>query len=292
MSDLTLLEANRATLTKAQADECSLLASLGFGYRFKPQSFTLEPGYSISVDIKGATISRQGNDTRVNLSFAAPRGVKFLPVEHLDLTAGPARATHRHFIETFRWIPRDAFYTRWMLAWQLFEVVRSELVPIASEQFGEVSTANPPTNLTPEMRDLVRLNVTPAGDVEVAIGGDHPHGGVIDSEAERLQALKSSTAKRLAETIDYARPLNPYRVPSFELRRSHLLRELVRPGVVAGPCRGAIAARQWQATRTVRDRTDVRSGSVRARHLARHSRVCALDPRFAVLQPESRGRAR
>ncbi len=215
MSDLTLLEANRATLTKAQADECSLMARVGFDHRFKPQMFTLEPGDSISVDIRGVTISRQGKDTRVNLDFGT-RGVKFLSIEHLDLVARPARATHRHFIEMFRVNPQNQRESRWLLHWDLYEVIGTELVTIAREPLTEIHGSEPPSSLTPEMRDLVRLNVTPAGDVEVAIGGDHPHGGVIDSEEERLQAQRSSTAKRLAKTIDYARPLNPYRVPSFE----------------------------------------------------------------------------
>ena len=53
----------------------------------------------------------------------------FLPIEHTALPAIQPELLRRHFIHFAAWTPENSG-PKWNLVWQLFEVIRSEWVPL------------------------------------------------------------------------------------------------------------------------------------------------------------------
>jgi len=91
------------SMSQAQNAECLLLTQLGFEHGFQPAIFQLEQRHSIRLDLSTetlrveATITYEGKEKRATVEAAwVPSGVRFLPIEHTELTTGrPEPALHR-----------------------------------------------------------------------------------------------------------------------------------------------------------------------------------------------------
>jgi hypothetical protein len=210
-----LLDALRRTLSQDVFEDCMLYASIGFGHRFRPETFFLEPGHSISWDLKGATITYGGKDTRINEPLAAPGGV-FLPLQHTELAVGPSRSTRRHFIEVFLWLPKNDKQD-WTLLWRLFEVVHDRLESVATERLTTAAGLEPPVDPTFDVRRFVQLRVDDDGDPEwTVLDGPRAQTVVIEPDAERQATREEARARREAESrVDWTRVVDISRAPTL-----------------------------------------------------------------------------
>jgi hypothetical protein len=147
-------------LTQEQFEECPLLSSLGFHHGFEPVTITLEPGYWVSMDLRGATVSMHGQEKRHNLGWGSS-GALFLPIRYTELLAGPVRNQKRRCVEVAFWVPDVG--TDWVLVWQLFEVRGLELKQVAAEQVAKGS-ARPELASRGSIDDYLRLQVNDAGE--------------------------------------------------------------------------------------------------------------------------------
>lgn len=200
--------------------QCTLLLTAGFDNRFEPVTFTLGPGHWVSFELDGATIVYDGKIHPTQVSFESPQSV-FLPLQHTVLNVGPTLA-RRDFIEVVRWIQERP--DEWRLMWQLYEVVRDELVDVAAADVA-TTTGTPPKEPGFNIRNLVHLRVNADGDAEWAVlsGPDKGHEGVIETDAER-RAAKEQERKRQEQAkareeadrrIDWTRRLDAHRPPNF-----------------------------------------------------------------------------
>lgn len=147
-------------LTQEQFEECPVLAGLGFHHGFEPVSITLEPGYWVSIDLRGATVSMRGQEKRLSSGWGSA-GALFLPIRYTELQAGPLRNQRRRCIEIAFWVPDVG--TDWALVWQLFEVSGLDLVQVAAEQVAK-SSRRPELAARGSLDDYVRLHVSEAGE--------------------------------------------------------------------------------------------------------------------------------
>ena len=200
------------TMSTEQQQECELLANYGFDYGFQPTTFTLDPGHWIRVDVRGATITHQGKDNRVDLFLGAP-GTVFLPARHTELTVGRSQPFPRHFIEFFTLTPAEN--NLWLLMWFLYEVVRDDLVSITRDELAIIPSERPPTDL--DTSGMARVRITDTGDAEWAVlTGSHPRSEIIETEAERQEASERSRARQEADSqVDWTRAPDPYRPPAL-----------------------------------------------------------------------------
>jgi len=184
------------SLSAGQFDDCVLLATVGFDHGFQPVTFSLEPGYWISLDLRGATIAHGGQETRIDLGLAAMSGVVFLPVEHTELTIGQEQSVRRHFIEFFVWLPGQSAHD-WNLRWLVFEAGRKELVSVASATLMTGVAARPPAGTSLDVHALVRLRVNDQGKAEwVVLSGPDRGSGLIESESERRASATRDVRRR------------------------------------------------------------------------------------------------
>jgi hypothetical protein len=162
--------------------------------------FTLGPGHWISWDLKGATITYQGREKRLDLPLAVNTGrLVFLPLEHVELNAGPTRSVRRHFIEIFTWTAGRQPDT-WSLRWKVLEVVRDTLEDVTQDELLTVNASKPPSGTSYSASDVAFLSVNDSGDAEWTIAaGPKPRTGFIESETERLEARAVRAAKAEAD---------------------------------------------------------------------------------------------
>jgi hypothetical protein len=195
-------------------EDCMMYASLGFDTRFRPETFSLEPGHWISLDLRGATITYNGKDTRIPLNLGV-QGAIFLPLQHTELMVGSSRSTRRHFIEVFMWLPSNK--QKWTLLWRLFEVLPDKLEPITGEEVATADTPEPPAEPEFDVRQVVQLRVNDSGDAEWAVlNGPHEGSDQIASEAERQAAAEESRAQKESESrVDWTRIADLHRNPSL-----------------------------------------------------------------------------
>ena len=191
--------------SRSAIEDCTQLASIGFDHGFEPVTFTLEAAQWITLDIRGGTITYEGKEKRFDHGLATG-GVRFLPVEHAELAVGPTRSARRHFIEFFRWVPGQNPQT-WTLFWHAFEVVRNDLVPIASHELLTISAERPPT-VPVDVHTMARLRVNEKGVAEWAVVTEQTQQSeVIATDAERREALEQASACKAAEErVDSATP--------------------------------------------------------------------------------------
>ena len=181
---MALVMSRRGPLGREAFEECSWRANVGFDHQFEPVTFALGPGHWIAWDLKGATIAYDGKEKRVPLSLAMNRAV-IRPFRHTELAVGPARSTRRHFIEILTWRPGPERH-QWTLTWALMEVVRTEVIRVASEQLTTISALEPPAERSFDVRQIVRVGVNDAGDAEWSlVGGPQPRTTVIETTADR-----------------------------------------------------------------------------------------------------------
>ena len=197
---MALIESRRQTLGREAFEECNWRAGVGFDHGFEPVTFALGPGHWIAWDVRGATIAYDGKEKRVQLALAS-RLATILPLRHTELAAGPTRSTPRHFIEILTWLPRQP--QTWTLMWMLKEVVRDELIEIATEQLATVSAPEPPVERSFDVRNMVRLRVNDDGHAEWSLlGGSHPRTTVIDTEVDRQEREEERQRQRARVTVD------------------------------------------------------------------------------------------
>ena len=95
-------------MPQPQFEECMIVGgNLGFHHGFEPATITLEPGYWVSIDLRGATVSKHGNEKRLDSTWGGP-GAVFLPVRYTQLLSGPLRNQPRHCIEIAQWLPASS----------------------------------------------------------------------------------------------------------------------------------------------------------------------------------------
>src|SRR5436190_5784942 len=191
---------------------CLMTASMGLDHRFEPVTFILEPGHWIAWDLKGAVITYQGKESRVPVALAFNQPV-FTPIRHTELQVDSERSTRRHFIEVAMWMPKNL--QTWVLFWRLFEVVRNELIPIATEQVTTASGSEPPVET--DLREFVQLRVNDSGEAEWALPSATPEGvHVIQSAAEREAERQRAREKQVRESkVDWSRVQDVHRSPSL-----------------------------------------------------------------------------
>jgi hypothetical protein len=186
---MALVMSRRVLLGREAFEECSWRASVGFDHQFEPVTFALGPGHWIAWDLKGATIAYDGKEQRVPMRVAMNRAI-IRPIRHTELTAGPTRSTRRHFIEILTWLPAPE-RPQWMLRWALMEVVRNELIAVASEQLTTITAPEPPADRSFDVRQFVRLGVNDDGNAEWSlVDGPIPRTTAIASKPEREEQEK------------------------------------------------------------------------------------------------------
>jgi hypothetical protein len=149
-------------MSQPQFEECMLVGgTLGLHHGFEKATITLEPGYWVSIDLLGATVSNHGNEKRIDQSWAGP-GAVFLPVRYTQLLSGPLRNERRNCIEIAEWLPASE-PGKWMLLWRLYEVRGVDLVEVATEELVK-RQSRPDLATRGTLDDFVRLQVNDAGD--------------------------------------------------------------------------------------------------------------------------------
>ena len=211
-----LLDAlRRRSLTDEAFEDCLLYASIGFDHRFRPETFVLEPGYSISWDLRGATINYQGTETWVEAPLVQSGSI-FVQMQHTELSGGSLRAERRHFIEAWTWQPGEGRQT-WKLIWRLFEVAGNKLESVAAEDVTTTSAPEPPTDPSFDVRKFVRLGVNDHGGVEwTVLEGPRAQTQIVEPQAERDAAREKARARKDAEArVDWTRVVDVHRTPSL-----------------------------------------------------------------------------
>ena len=234
-----MVRSRSATLINEVFQECTWRAGVGFDHGFEQETFVLGPGHWITLNLREWTIAYEGTEKRVQMNVATRLG-RVLTPRYTQLATGPARTTGRHFIEILTWRPMQASQT-WTLMWMLNEVVRDQMIRVASEQLATIVALEPPTNQTFDVRTLVRLAVNDDGHVEWStLAGDNPRKAVVDSEVDRQEqqeSIRLARARAAAEkSIDWSRSLDLNRRPSFNY-------------IDAGSCRRSFMF-GWSADRT------------------------------------------
>jgi hypothetical protein len=149
-------------MSQPQFEECMLVGgTLGLHHGFEKVTITLEPGYWVSIDLLGATVSNHGNEKRIDQSWAGP-GAVFLPVRYTQLLSGPLRNERRNCIEIAEWLPASE-PGKWMLLWRLYEVRGLDMVEVAIEEL-IYRPSRPDLATRGTLDDFVRVQVNDAGD--------------------------------------------------------------------------------------------------------------------------------
>jgi hypothetical protein len=213
----TLVRAMHESMTREEFEDCELLSHLGFDHGFQPATFELEPGHWISWDLKGATISYGGKDTRIQRPLGRGYGSVFLPLQHTVLTAGPTRSMRRHFIEASAWVPaRDR--QSWTLWWESYEVVRSELIVVATaSSLTTISAQEPPTAPPFDVHEFARVRVNDSGDAELAVlAGPRKRTTAIQPDSERQEEKLQKLALAAADArVDWKLERDVRRTPAL-----------------------------------------------------------------------------
>jgi TPR repeat protein len=194
--------------------DCQALAYLGLDHRFEPATFNLGPGHTITWNLDGPSITYEGRTKRVSMRLA-PRGAMFLPLRHTVLRTGPGPLHDRHFIEVYFW--ERARLGPWVLHWNLFEVVRDEVVLVTGEPALMTRGTRPSAADVPDPRDSVVLRVDERALAQWAIiAGDRQRTGPILSIEERRQAAEQESRRAAAlAQFDWSRTLEVSRRPSL-----------------------------------------------------------------------------
>ena len=214
---MELLKSLQRSLGPESNQRCLRIASIGFDHGFQPATFALELGQSIVIELDSATVSYEGNSKRTDLGFMRS-GVRFLSIEHTELRTGDAQSSRRHFIELFTWTPANPVTRTWVLMWQVFEVIRADLISVTAAPLTTISAESPPTDpYTLDLHALARLRVNDIGEVEWAVlSGAHQGRGVIESDADRQAKLAEARARQEADArVDWTRVSDMHRAPTL-----------------------------------------------------------------------------
>ena len=195
---MALMTIRRPTLSREAFDACTWMASNGFDHGFEPVTFVLGPGHWIAWDLRGATITYDGREKRINAPLVRNRFV-ILPLRYTELAVGPTRSAHRHFIEILTWEP-TATPREWTLMWSLTEVVRADLKGIGSALLTTMSAPAAPVDRSFDVRTMVRLAVNDDGNAEWSLlTGPNRAVTVIETEADRADSEEERRRARAKE---------------------------------------------------------------------------------------------
>lgn len=238
---MAFMYVRRGTLSREAFEECTWHEQNGFDHGFEPVTFTLGPGHWIAWDIKGATVTYDGKQKRIELPFVRDRFV-VLPLRYSELAVGPTRSTYRHFIEILTWQP-TAKPEEWTLMWWLMEIVRADLIRIALAPLTTVSAPAAPVDRSIDVRTLARLAVNDEGNVEFALlTGPNRATTVIETEADRAdqeEERRHARARAAADAaIDSTRSVDLHRRPALAYADT-------------GTCMGAIIGESADRTETI-----------------------------------------
>jgi hypothetical protein len=161
-------------------------------------------------------VTYRGRTRREQALFAHP-GSRFLPLRHTELSTGPARAFRRHFVEAFVWWP-DTRSSTWQLQWQIFEIVRDEVIRIdGPDDLVMVPGERPPSPGSFDVREYATIRVDDDGNAEWAVlKGKRPESRRIESDAERREVRDERHRRDAAlKAVDWGRRHNVNRTPAL-----------------------------------------------------------------------------
>ena len=144
-----------------------------------------------------AGLGTPGLTRRMEMGFAAPV-TTFLPLKHTALDTGSSRSISRHFIELCQWQPSTRTGPPWKLQWQVFEVVRDQIIKIDTSEPGATSPADaPPSGGTFDVREYAVLRVDQDRNAEWAVTkGPQARTQRIESDAERREIRDEALAQQ------------------------------------------------------------------------------------------------
>jgi hypothetical protein len=196
--------------------ECQALANIGFDHGFEPVTFHLGAGHYVEWGLTAASVAYEGRTRREPLPWLP--GARFLPLLHTELATGPTRSLTRHFVEMFIWQP-VARSGPWNLQWQIFEIVRDEMIRVDTPEFiiGAAGGEFPPSQGSLDVRDYAVLRVDDEGHAEWAVlKGPHRMAERIEPDAERLEVRAEERARRAGlEKVDWKRRRDASRSPAM-----------------------------------------------------------------------------
>ena len=177
-------------------DECQTLANIGFENGFEPRTFDLGLGHFVEWQLSAATVTYDGRTKRRQMPLPVSRGERFLPLQLTQLETGPTRALTRHFIEVFVWLPSGKAGP-WKLQWQVFEVVRDEIITVeVSDSLTSADGDAPPPPESFDPREYALIRVNDDGDAELAVlKGPRHMTRRIETDAERREARETAAAR-------------------------------------------------------------------------------------------------
>ena len=157
-----LVRSLRESMSLERFQECVQLANIGFNHGLQPAQFSLGGGRWIRIDINGFTISGSSAERRAR-NFG-PEGSLYFPVRHTEIEGAPDRGGRRDFIQLFAWMPRGP--DSWVLHWQLFEVVRDDLVAITRVELRTTTGRRSELDTTLDVDSMARVQLDPQGYAE------------------------------------------------------------------------------------------------------------------------------
>jgi hypothetical protein len=195
-------------------EDCQVLATIGFDNQFEPVTFDLGPGHFVEWTLVAAMVTYAGHTNRVQTILPVP-GSRFLPLRETDLATGPTRSDTRHFVEMFVWQPVGG--PKWRLFYQLFEIVRDQVVSVEASPLVTSDGDAPPPLDSVNVRDYVELRVNAEGRAEWAmLTGPTPRTQLIESDAERTEIRDESVARdRMVKAVDWKKRLDASREPTL-----------------------------------------------------------------------------
>lgn len=206
--------------------ECQRLANVGFDTAFEPVTFDLGPGHFVEWTSSNASVTYGGRTKRHPIDFAQA-GARFLPPEHLRLATGPTRTLSRHFVEVVFWSPAwkaNQWTGQWNLQWQVFEIVRDEIIRIDTPPDPLVTVGGdaPPAADAFDVRDYAVVRVDQDGNAEWAVlKGSHARSERIETDAERREEREASVARDAAlKKVDWKRQFDVHRQPAMTYGQS------------------------------------------------------------------------
>jgi hypothetical protein len=213
-----LIRAYQRKLGRDGFGNCNWRASAGFDDRFEPVTLALDQEHWIAWDPKGATINYRGVDKRFEMPLVS-RWVRFIAIRHTELAGDRSLSTRRHFVDVSWWAPLSQPHT-WSLSWTLFEVVRDQLISVATKQLTTATGDEPPVWTAQELAPLVSLRVNENGDAEYAVLTAVPRQTtVIETDAERQSwkelAAQEGRARKTISNAESKRLLDARRPPTL-----------------------------------------------------------------------------
>jgi hypothetical protein len=215
---MSLIRAYQRKLGRDGFGNCNWRASAGFDDRFEPVTLALDQEHWIAWDPKGATISYRGVDKRFEMPLVSG-WVRFIAIRQTELADKKSLSTRRHFVDVSWWAPL-AQPRSWTLSWTLFEVVRDQLISVATKQLTTATGDEPPFWTAQDLAPLVSLRVNETGDAEFAVlAGATRETTVVETDAERQEwkqlGAQERNARKTISSAESKRLFDVHRRPTL-----------------------------------------------------------------------------